>query len=47
MSRRARIAVIGLGLWATTAHIPTLKQPPKGELIAIADHRPETLTAAA
>jgi len=33
--KKARIAVIGAGWWATTAHIPALKFHPDAELVAI------------
>ena len=33
--KKARIAVIGAGWWATTAHIPALKSHPNAELIAV------------
>jgi Predicted dehydrogenases and related proteins len=32
---KARIAVIGAGWWATTAHIPAVKSHPNAELVAI------------
>src|ERR1017187_421005 len=33
--KTARCAVIGVGWWATTAHIPALKKHPAAELVAI------------
>lgn len=43
----ARIAVIGTGWWATTAHIPALQANPKASLVALADIRADTLDRAA
>ena len=47
MSDQARIAVIGTGWWATTAHIPTLNTHPDAELVALSDARPDVLSKAA
>ena len=47
MSRTARIAVIGTGWWATTAHIPALQANPAAHLVALADVRAEPLDRAA
>ena len=47
MSRTARIAVIGTGWWATTAHIPALQANPAAYLVALADVRAEPLDRAA
>ena len=44
---KARVAVIGAGWWSTYAHIPTLKNDPEVELVALADVRPEVLAKAA
>lgn len=33
--KKARIAVIGAGWWATTAHIPAIKSHPNAELVAV------------
>jgi predicted dehydrogenase len=33
--KKARIAIIGAGWWATTAHIPAIKSHPDAELVAI------------
>jgi len=33
--KKARIAIIGAGWWATTAHIPAIKSHPDAELIAV------------
>src|ERR1043166_7995013 len=33
--KRARIAVIGAGWWATTAHIPAIKSHPGAELVGV------------
>ncbi len=46
MSQKVKIAIIGTGWWATTAHIPTLKQNPRAEVILI-DPNPAALKAAA
>ena len=42
-SRKARIAVIGTGWWATTAHLPALSTNPAAEIVAICDQRSELL----
>jgi len=47
MSKKARIAVIGTGWWSTYAHIPTLKNYPDVEVVALADVRPDVLAKAA
>lgn len=47
MTKKARIAVIGAGWWATTAHIPGLQANPDAELAAICDHDETKLAAAA
>ena len=46
MPKKARIAVIGTGWWATYAHIPTLKAHPDAQLVALADVRSEVLSKA-
>lgn len=46
MSSKVKIAVIGTGWWATTAHIPALKANPRAELVLI-DRNPAALRAAA
>ena len=46
MSQKVKIAIIGTGWWATTAHIPTLKQNPRAEVILV-DPNPAALKAAA
>src|SRR5689334_10028446 len=33
--KKARIAIIGAGWWATTAHIPAIKSHPDAELVAV------------
>jgi predicted dehydrogenase len=43
---RAKIAVIGTGWWATTAHIPALLDNPRAEVVLI-DKNPDALKAAA
>src|SRR5579871_1843447 len=43
---KAKIAVIGTGWWATTAHIPSLKANPRAEIILV-DKNPAALKAAA
>lgn len=35
--RRARIAVVGAGWWASTAHLPALAADPRVELVAVCD----------
>ena len=47
MAKKARIAVIGTGWWATYAHIPALKAHPEAELVALAEIRPDVLSKAA
>ena len=47
MPDTARIAVIGTGWWATTAHIPALQANPNASLIALADMRADALDRAA
>ncbi len=44
--KKARIAVIGAGWWATTAHIPAVQEHPQAELI-LCDRDEGKLTAAA
>lgn len=45
--RKARIAIIGTGWWATTAHLPALVAHPGAEIVAICDQRPEVLARVA
>lgn len=45
--RKARIAVIGTGWWATTAHLPALDAHPDAEIVAICDQRPDLLARVA
>jgi predicted dehydrogenase len=45
--RRARIALIGAGWWATYAHLPSLTSYPRAEVVALADPTPERLSQAA
>ena len=47
MADQARIAIIGSGWWATTAHIPALQAHPDAQIVAIADQRPDALERAA
>jgi predicted dehydrogenase len=47
MSRKARIAVIGTGWWATDYHLPGLRSHPDAEVTAICDPDPERLRKAA
>jgi predicted dehydrogenase len=47
MTKKARIAVIGTGWWATYTHIPALQANPLAELTALCDANPERLQAAA
>ena len=46
MTDKAKIAVIGTGWWATTAHIPALKANPRAEVVLV-DRNPDALAAAA
>ena len=43
----ARIAIIGAGWWATTAHMPAIQANPHATLVAICDRDEEKLAAAA
>ena len=45
--RKARIAIIGTGWWATTAHLPALRARPDAEIVAICDQRNDVLDKAA
>ena len=47
MSTKARIAVVGAGWWATTAHIPAVINHPQAELVAICDRDAQKVAAAA
>jgi predicted dehydrogenase len=42
-ARKARIAVIGTGWWATTAHLPALSAHPDAEIVAVCDERADIL----
>jgi predicted dehydrogenase len=42
-TQKARVAVIGTGWWATTAHIPALRANPDAELVALCDRSQEAL----
>ena len=44
---RARIAIIGTGWWATTAHFPALLSHPDAEIVAVSDLRADVLAKAA
>src|SRR5215211_7588076 len=44
---RARIGIIGVGWWTTTAHIPGMMKNPDADLVALADRRPEIMQKAA
>jgi predicted dehydrogenase len=46
MTKKARIAVIGAGWWATSVHIPALLANPAAELVAICDADAARLGAA-
>src|SRR5438128_2032199 len=46
-ARRARIAVVGCGSWATQAHLPALRDDPDAELVAVVEPREDGLRAAA
>ena len=45
-ARKARIAIIGTGWWATYAHIPSLRQNPQAKLVALCDRSSEALERA-
>ncbi|MHB8627450.1 MAG: Gfo/Idh/MocA family protein [Aggregatilineales bacterium] len=45
MASKVKIAVVGTGWWATTAHIPALKENPRAELVLV-DKNPTALKAA-
>lgn len=45
-SGKARVGIIGVGWWTTTAHIPGLMKNPDAELVALADRRPEIMAKA-
>ena len=47
MADKARIALIGTGWWATTAHFPAVQAHPDAELVAVADPRADVLAKAA
>lgn len=47
MPDKARIAIIGTGWWATTAHFPALRAHAKAELVASADLRADILAKSA
>lgn len=47
MTKKARIAVVGAGWWATTAHIPAVINHPQAELVAVCDRDAQKLQAAA
>ena len=47
MPEKARIGVIGTGWWCTTAHLPSLRENPDAEIVAISDLRPDILAKAA
>jgi predicted dehydrogenase len=46
-SRKARIAVIGTGWWATTAHLPALAANSAADIVAICDQRSDLLARVA
>jgi len=46
MASTVKIAVVGTGWWATTAHIPALKANPRAEVVLV-DKNPAALKAAA
>ena len=47
MRNTARIAVVGGGWWATTAHLPAVTRNPDAELAAIVEPDPDRRAAAA
>jgi len=46
MTGQARVAIIGTGWWATTAHFPSLNSHPDAEIVAIADADTDKLSKA-
>lgn len=44
---RARMAVVGAGWWASTAHLPALAADPRADLVAVCDPDPERARQAA
>ena len=44
MTKKARIAVVGTGWWATAAHIPSLLENDSAELVALCDQNEAKLT---
>jgi predicted dehydrogenase len=46
MPTKAKVAVVGTGWWATQAHIPTLLENPRAEIVLV-DKNPAALQAAA
>ena len=47
MADKARVALIGTGWWATTAHFPALLAHPDAEIVGAADPRADVLAKAA
>lgn len=47
MTERLRMAMIGTGWWATTAHLPSMVSNPRIELVAVCDPDPSRAAAAA
>jgi predicted dehydrogenase len=47
MARQAKIAIIGVGWWTTTAHIPALLSNPDAIITALADTRADVMDKAA
>ncbi len=47
MKRKARIAVVGTGWWATYTHLPALLARPDVQVVALADSAPDRLRRAA
>lgn len=47
MSEKVKIAVVGTGWWATTAHIPALLKNPRVEAVLLVDKNPAAARAAA
>ena len=45
-SSKARIAIIGVGWWSTTAHFPALLANPDADLVAVCDRSAEALARA-
>lgn len=47
MPDRLRVAMVGAGWWASTAHLPALSTNPRVDLVAVCDHDPARARSAA